>query len=179
MSPGRSQPIDAVRTSINPSLSRKDLVARFRRYPRLIPAWLRRALVWLFWIGYFGFALLVLVLRYSVLPNIESYREDIARGITQAAGLAVTIERIETHWQGLRPHLSLHHVKVHDAAGRPGLTFDTVETDLSWSSLWHWQLRLHRLEIDAPTLSVRRGSNGRIFIAGIQVNTEASGSLLT
>ena len=176
MSPGRSQPIDAVRTSINPSLSRKDLVARFRRYPRLIPAWLRRALVWLFWIGYFGFALLVLVLRYSVLPNIENYREDIARGITQAAGLAVTIERIDTHWQGLRPHLSLHHVKVHDAAGRPGLTFDTVETDLSWSSLWHWQLRLHRLEIDAPTLSVRRGSNGRIFIAGIQVNTEASGS---
>ena len=74
MSPGRSQPIDAVRTSINPSLSRKDLVARFRRYPRLIPAWLRRALVWLFWIGYFGFALLVLALRYSVLPNIENYR---------------------------------------------------------------------------------------------------------
>jgi len=151
---------------------------RLARLARLawLPAWLRRTLVWLFWLGYFGFALLVLALRYSVLPNIESYREDIARGISRAVGLPVTIRRIDTHWNGLRPHLSLRGFSIHDAAGRPGLTFETVETDLSWSSLWHRQLVLHRLEVDAPTLSIRRGRNGRIFIAGIQVNTEASGS---
>lgn len=141
-----------------------------------LPAWLRRILVWLFWLGYFGFALLVLVLRYSVLPNIESYREDIAQGISRAVGLPVTIQRIDTQWSGLRPHLSLRGFSIHDDAGRPGLTFETVETDLSWSSLWQRQLVLHRLEVDAPTLSIRRGRNGRIFIAGIQVNTEASGS---
>jgi len=158
--------------------ARPGFLPRLVRLARLgwLPAWLRRTLVWLFWIGYFGFALLVLALRYSVLPNIESHREDIARGISQAVGLPVTIQRIDTHWNGLRPHLSLRGFSIHDTAGRPGLTFETVETDLSWSSLWHRQLVLHRLEVDAPTLSIRRGRNGRIFIAGIQVNTEASGN---
>ena len=141
-----------------------------------LPAWLRLTLTWLFWLGYFGFALLILALRYSVLPNIERYRDDIQQGISQAAGLPVTIRRIDTHWQGLRPQLSLRDFSIHDAAGRPGLTFDTVETELSWASIWHWQLRLHRLEVDGPTLHIRREKNGRIFIAGIQLNTEASGS---
>ena len=158
--------------------ARPGLFPRLIRLARLawLPAWLRRTLAWLFWIGYFGFALIILVLRYWVLPNIENYREDIARGISQTAGLPVSIARIDTHWQGLRPHLSLRGFRIHDAAGRPGLTFDTVETELSWASLWHWQLRLYRLEVDAPELHIRREKNGRIFIAGIQLNTEASGS---
>jgi len=164
------------RTSIDSPTPRKSIFARLLRLPRLIPAWLRRTLAWLFWIGYFGFALLILALRYSVLPNIENYRADIERGISQTAGLPVTIARIDTHWQGLRPQLSLRGFSIHDAAGRPGLTFDTVETELSWASLWHWQLRLHRLEVDAPTLHIRREKSGRIFIAGIQLNTEASGN---
>ncbi len=164
-----------------PAPARPGLVRRLIRLARLawLPAWLRLTLVWLFWLGYFGFALIILALRYSVLPNIENYRADIERGISQAAGLPVSIARIDTHWQGLRPHLSLRGFSINDAAGRPGLTFDTVETELSWASLWKWQLRLHRLEVDSPTLHVRREKNGRIFVAGIQLNTEASGSDLS
>lgn len=165
-------------TTLNPAPPRQGLLRRLIRLARLawVPSWLRRTLVWLFWLGYFGFALIILALRYSVLPNIEHYRADIERGISQTAGLPVTIARIDTHWQGLRPHLTLRGFSIHDDAGRPGLTFDTVETELSWASLWHWQLRLYRLEVDAPTLHIRREKNGRIFVAGIQLNTEASGN---
>jgi len=165
-------------TTPTSAAARPGLASRLIRLARLawLPVWLRCTLAGLFWLGYFGFALIILVLRYSVLPNIEHYREDIQNGISQAAGLPVTIQRIDTHWQGLRPHLSLRGFSIHDAAGRPGLTFDTVETELSWASLWHWQLRLHRLEVEAPTLHIRREQSGRIFIAGIQLNTEASGS---
>ena len=136
-------------------------------------AWLRRALIWLFWIGYFGFALIILALRYWALPNIEHYRGDIERGISQAVGLPVKIDHIDTRWNGLRPHLSLRGFSIQDAAGRPGLAFDTVETELSWASLWHWQLRLYRLEIDAPALHIRREKGGHIFIAGIEFDPEA------
>ena len=145
----------------------------------LLPAWLRRTFVWGFWIGYFGFAALVLVLRYSVLPNIESYRGDIERAISRAAGVNVTIASIDTDWRGLRPQLSLHGFKVHDAAGRLALSFDEVDTELAWSSLLHRQLRLHQLEIDAPALDVRREKNGSIFIAGVQLNTAASGTVFS
>lgn len=149
-------------------------LARLTGWARL-PVGLRRALAWAFWIGYFGLAALVLATRYVLLPNIEAYRGDIEGAISRAAGLTVTIARIDTDWRGLRPHLSLHGFKVHDAAGRPALSFDTVETELAWSSLLHRQLRLHRLEIDAPELDIRREANGRIFVAGIQLNTEATG----
>jgi hypothetical protein len=56
--------------------ARPGLVRRLFRLARLawLPAWLRRTLAWLFWLGYFGFALIILALRYSVLPNIENYR---------------------------------------------------------------------------------------------------------
>ena len=164
------------RTAIDSPIPRKRFVARLLRLPGLIPAWLRRTLAWLFWLSYFGFAVLVLALRYWVLPNIETYRGDIERGISRAAGLNVTIARIDTDWNGLRPHLSLHGFAVHDTAARPVLTFDTVETDLGWSSLLRWQLRLHRLEVHAPQLTIRRDKSGRIFIAGLQINTEASGT---
>lgn len=161
--------------------ARPDVLKRLARLARLtwLPAWLRRSLTWLFWLGYFGFALVILVLRYLVLPNIENYRAEIERGISQAAGLPVSIARIDTHWQGLRPHLSLRGFGIHDAAGQPGLTFDTVETELSWTSLWRWELRLHRLEVDSPALRIRREKDGRIFVAGIELNTAASGADLS
>ncbi len=161
------------RTAIIAPLPRKIPLARLLGW---IPVWLSRLLVWLFWIGYFSFALTLLSLRYWVLPNIEHYREDIQGGISRAAGLPVSIRQIDTHWQGLRPHLTLRGFSIHDGAGRPGLTFDTVETELSWASLWRWQLRLHRLEVDSPALNIRREKDGRIFIAGIELNTQASGN---
>ena len=156
---------------------RKGLAAFIVRWSGLglLPRGLRRLLAWTFWIGYFGFAILILVLRYSVLPNIESYRGDIERSVSQAAGLKVAIASIDTRWQGLRPYLGLHGFRVYDKEGRPALSFDKVETEIAWSSLLHGQLRLHRLEINAPTLNIRREANGRIFIAGLQLNTEASG----
>ncbi|MDR2240667.1 MAG: TIGR02099 family protein [Zoogloeaceae bacterium] len=151
--------------------------ARFGRLPgRLLgwlPGWLRRTLVWLFWIGYFGFALIILSLRYAVLPNIEHYRADIESGISRAIGLPVSIDHIDTRWHGLRPQLSLRGLNIRDAAGRPALTLDTVETELSWASLWHGQLRLRRLEIDAPDLHIRREPGGRIFIAGLELDLDA------
>jgi uncharacterized protein (TIGR02099 family) len=165
-------------TSSHPLTRRKRLAARLFRLSGLglLPSWLRRLLIWAFWFGYFGFALLILVLRYSVLPNIEGYRGDIERTISGAVGLKVTIASIDTHWQGLRPHLSLRGFAVHDTAGRPALSFDNVETELAWSSLLHVQLRLHRLEIDAPTLNIRREADGHIFVAGIQLKSDTQGN---
>ncbi len=160
-----------------PTRPRKSWSARlFRRSGLgLLPAWLRRGLAWALWAGYFGFALLILLLRYAVLPNIESFRGDIEQGISRAAGLNITIASIDTHWQGLRPHLSLNGFRVHDADGRLALAFDTVATELSWSTLVHRELRLHRLEIQSPALTIRRDREGHLFVAGIRVNTEASG----
>lgn len=139
--------------------------------------WVRRttyALVWTGLILYFAFALTVLALRYAILPQIETYRPDIERALSSALHLPVSIRSIEAGWQGLRPSLTLTGLEVRDTANRPALTLDHVEADLGWTSLLFWQPRLHRLEIVAPTVDIRRDAKGRLFIAGLEVDTQSS-----
>jgi uncharacterized protein (TIGR02099 family) len=126
-----------------------------------------RALVWAFWLIYFGFVILVLALRYGVLPHIEDYRSDIERLASQRLGQKISIGRVEASWDGINPDLTLLDVRVADEEGRPALAFDKIEAILSWWSVPSAQLKLRLLRIDEPTLNLRRASDGRIFIAGI------------
>ena len=157
--------------------------ALYHRFYRLLPLVahpaakrLWRFVLWTFWAIYFGFVVLVLVLRYSVLPNIESYRGDIERLASQGLGQAVSIGRIEASWAGVNPDLTLLDVRIADAQGRPALAFSSVETVLSWWSVPRLQLRLQLLRIDEPTLHLRRETDGRIFIAGIPLSQEGGNS---
>ena len=123
---------------------------------------------------YFVFVLLILGLRYLILPNIESYRPNIERAASQALGLSVAIGGIEANWSGINPDLVLSDVRIADAHGQPALAFSRVESVLSWSSLLRLQLRLRLLQIDEPTLHLRRDVDGRFFVAGIAVTEDDS-----
>ena len=131
-----------------------------------------RFVVRAFWVSYFGFVLLVLALRYLVLPNIESYRPEIERQLSVGLGLSVVIGKIEASWAGLNPDLILSDVRIADAQGQPALAFARVEGVLSWSSIPHWQLRLGLLQIAEPTLHLRRDVDGRFYVAGIAVSQD-------
>ncbi len=131
-----------------------------------------RALVWGFWLVYFGFVVLVLVLRYSILPHIENYRADIERMTSEGLGQSVSIGRIEASWDGINPDLTLLDVRVDDAQGRPALAFSRIEAILSWWSVPSAQLKLRLLRIDEPTLNLRRDSQARFYIAGIPLSQE-------
>ncbi|NJD35114.1 MAG: AsmA family protein [Betaproteobacteria bacterium] len=135
---------------------------------------LLRALAWAATLGYFAFALLLLALRYAILPQIESYRSDLEQMISTAINRPVGIRRIDAHWAGLHPALTLDGFEIRDTRGRPALGFDQVEAELSWSSLWHFQLRLARLELNSPTLLLRRDRAGRFFAAGLEITPQAS-----
>lgn len=160
--------------------------ALYHRFHRLLPLVahpaarrLWRWSLWAFGLLYFGFVLLVLVLRYSVLPNIEDYRGEIERLASRGLGQAVSIGRVEASWAGVNPDLTLLDVRVADAQGRPALAFSRVETVLSWWSVARLQLRLNLLQIDEPTLHLRRETDGRIFVAGIPLTEDKGDSAAT
>ncbi len=137
-----------------------------------IPASLRLLLrvgLWLALATYFAFGLAVLVLRYHVLPGIEGYRGDIEQALAAKLGRPVAIRTIEARWHGLRPALAIGGLEVHDAEGRPALVLDRVEADLSWWSLWRFEPRFARLEIDGPRLDLRRDAQDRLFVAGLEL----------
>lgn len=132
--------------------------------------WLYRASLTLLWVAIIIVAGTILALRYLILPNIESHKDDIAQRASSALGQKVTIEKIEASWEGMNPHLSLVNVLLHDAQNRPALKLEQVETSISWLSIPLLEPRLSHLMVNAPDLVVRRESNGNLFVAGIPMS---------
>ncbi|MCE9633845.1 MAG: AsmA family protein, partial [Methylophilales bacterium] len=115
----------------------------------------------------------VLGMRYFVLPHVKDYREPIAQKTSQLIGQKVTIGDIGAGWNGLNPQFDLHKVDIYDQAGRPALQFDFVEAELSWLSLLVGEARLSNLVIHEPRLTVRREKDGTLYVAGISMNAAA------
>lgn len=134
--------------------------------PRHLPRFVWRLLVVLF----FVLAILFLLVRHVVMPQVANYREDIEQRVSQGAGLPVKIAHLEASWNGLRPELALRGVQFIDRSGNPALELPEVNLAVAWSSLWHFGLRLHRLEIIRPELDIQRDHDGNIFVAGLPIS---------
>lgn len=132
--------------------------------------WLYSITTYLLWAIVIVVTIVVLSLRYYVLPHAKDYREAIAQHASKAAGQRITIGDIEAGWDGMHPYLDLYKVDVYDAQNRAALHLDHVATSLSWLSLLLAEPRLSELVIDQPDLMIRRAPNGEIFIAGISLN---------
>lgn len=146
--------------------SLRDTFGRLGRHRAL------RILLWGAVLGYFAFGLLLLVLRYLVLPQIANYRGEIETALAHSLNRPVAIHSVAAGWRGLHPVLALQGFEIRDTAGRPALGFDQVEAELAWSSLWHLELQLARLEIEAPRLVLRRDPAGRLFAAGLEITPQ-------
>ncbi|MGZ8291378.1 MAG: YhdP family protein, partial [Telluria sp.] len=116
---------------------------------------------------YFAFAILFLVLRYAILPNIDYYKGDIERAASRALGNQVSIARIYASWRGLRPNFFLGDVTLRDGQGRQVLALPSVSATVSWWSVAARDLRFESLEIIRPELDVRRTADGKLYVAGV------------
>lgn len=132
--------------------------------------WSARTLRALLWLVLFAAVIGVVALRYWIFPNVEAYREDIARSISKAAGQRITIGKILPGWEQLQPHLRLEEVTVYDHNDRPALALQNISGTVSWLSLLLGEVSLNTLALEAPVLTVRRDANGIIYAAGIILN---------
>lgn len=123
---------------------------------------------------YFIFCGLFLTLRYAVLPNIDQYKGQVEQMATRAIGRPVSIATIHASWHGLRPHLLLNNVAVHNRDGARVLSLPKVSATLSWWSVVIADLRLYTLEISRPDMDIERDKDGNIFVAGILMDRHKS-----
>ena len=135
-----------------------------------------RLLTWALIVVAACFSLLLLSLRYWLLPDIEQYRENIASAISHASGQQITIGEISANWDGFRPHMMLRAVKVHDKEGDITLLLNQLSGTLSWRSILHGKLYFREIEIEQPDLIVRRDTRGVIHVAGFALGKELTGS---
>jgi uncharacterized protein (TIGR02099 family) len=127
---------------------------------------------------YFMFAVVLLLLRYLILPNIDLYKPEIERLAGRALGNQVSIARIYASWDGLRPALFLGDVTLRDQAGREVLALPSISATLSWWSVAAREVRFESLEFIRPQLDARRDAAGALFIAGVRIdpNQKSDGS---
>ncbi len=119
---------------------------------------------------YLLFCILCLVLRYLMLPNIGNYKPDIEQVLGNAVGRPVSIERISASWEGLRPNLQLQQVTIHDQKGNNALVLPSVNATVSWISVFMGQVRFYNLEINQPELELQRSADGKIYVAGLEMD---------
>ncbi len=145
------------------------------RWLHISSLWAYRMVTWAVLICGFVFALVVGGVRFWLLPNIESYRETIARDLSEATRQRITIGRLEGRWSGFNLQLTLGDLAVFDRAGQPALKLERVDSTLSWWSLVHWEPRFDSIEIEHPDLNVKRDQRGVVSIAGIELSDSTDG----
>ena len=115
----------------------------------------------------------MLAVRYLVLPQVASWRPEIAERLSREIGAPVAIESIATAWDGWNPQVVVGGLSIRDKAGDDGRTvlmLPSVAATISWLSLAVVDLRLKELVIERPELTVTRLANGRVRIAGFEID---------
>ena len=128
---------------------------------------------WLAFVAWLVFTVLVLALRFVVLPIVADYRDEIERAASKAVGQSVSIGRIEARWQGLNPDLVLDNVVVADRQGGAAFSLARVEGVMSWQTLLRLRPTLSLLAFDGPVLHVRRETTGKLTIAGMDTEGDS------
>ncbi len=128
----------------------------------------------------YGLLLLIIVilitaltLRFVIFPNIDQYKDDIARYTAQTIGQKITIGDIVTGWDGFAPQVDLQNIDLFDAENRVALHLNSVEASLSWLSVPLLQPKLTKLVVHQPALTIRRKPDGSIYLAGIALEGES------
>ena len=149
------------------------------KWLRFSTLWVYRMVTWAALICSFVFALVVVGVRFWLLPNIENYRETIARELSDATRQRITIGRLEGRWSGLNLQLTLSELAVYDKAGQPALKLERVLSTLSWWSLVYWEPRFDSIELERPALNVKRDKRGVVSIAGVELTDDTDGGGLS
>ncbi|MEJ8812000.1 YhdP family protein [Variovorax ureilyticus] len=118
-------------------------------------------------------ALSVVVLHVWIVPRIGDYRGALEAQATRAIGVPVRIGSIEARSGSFFPTVELRDVVLEDSRGQEALRLMRVIGSVSPRSLWN--LSFEQLYIEQPQVDVRRDTEGRLHIAGLEMSTQTSG----
>lgn len=117
-------------------------------------------------LAYFIAALLFLGARYWVLPNIDSWRPQIERRLSDSLQITVNLGRISAEWKGLNPRLEAFDVRFTDEQGRTLLAVPEARATFSWRSLLNRNPQFTALEARGVDLSLRRDREAQFWVVG-------------
>ncbi|MEO7114301.1 MAG: YhdP family protein [Caldimonas sp.] len=143
-----------------------------RRYAPV--RWALRAVLWLLFAMWAVLLAVWLSLHWLILPHIEEWRGAIETRASLMLGAPVKIGAISAQSSRWVPSLELSDVRILDAEQRVALTLPRVFAALSARSVLALEPRFAQLLVDGASLDIRRDKNGRIRVAGLDVDSGSS-----
>ncbi len=144
--------------------ARPDAIPAAKSLPRAILRVGSRVLVALI----AAFCVLLLAVRFIVLPQLESHRAQITELLAQQIGQPVALGGLASGWDGWNPRLDVKDFRIVDrTSGAPVLSLPALHLTVAWTSLLFVDLRFKELVLERPELAVRRDSSGMLHVAGL------------
>ncbi|MBP9148368.1 MAG: TIGR02099 family protein [Rhodoferax sp.] len=137
---------------------------------KLLKTWsgVTRVLLWALLSAWLLFGVIWSAVHWVIVPRIGEFRPQLEARATKALGVPVRLGAITAHSNGLMPSFVLSDVTLIDDQGRVALSLARVLVTVSPRSLW--RRGFEQIYIDQPALDVRRGSDGRLHVAGLDVS---------
>ncbi len=126
-------------------------------------------LMWLLVAAWLLFGATWLLIHGWIVPRIGEWRPRLEVAASQALGVPVRIGQITAQSTGLIPSFELRDVTLLDAQARVAVRLPRLLGALSPGSLWG--LGFDQLVIDQPELDIRRATDGKIYVGGLDVST--------
>ena len=114
---------------------------------------------------------LVLTVKYLLLPNLEDYQGDIVSRVAAATEMDISASAIRGGWSGFRPYVELENVVFRETAsstapdrvaGTEALRLPRMTASLSWWALAIGQIRFADVSLIGPELALSRRADGQI-----------------
>ncbi len=114
-----------------------------------------------------------------IFPYLNDYRGEIAQQLGDRLGVAVTIDAIESRWQGLRPRIILLGLGLANRDSQAIIFVSRVEVEVSLlAAFGDWQDSIRTLKFDGLRSSFTQEADGKWRINGLPKTTAAKGNLI-
>ncbi|MCG5074498.1 AsmA-like C-terminal region-containing protein [Paraburkholderia tagetis] len=125
---------------------------------------------------YFIVAVLLLGMRYVVLPYVDDFRPRIEKLVSEKIHAEFRIGKLSPHWSGFQPGIDVAGLTIRDRHGNIALNVPHATAALSWRSLVLFEPLLSSVVVERPDVLIAREDDGTLTVAGVPVPTAHTGN---
>lgn len=125
---------------------------------------------------YFVVAVLLLGLRYVVLPHVDDFRPRIEKLVSGKIHADFRIGKLAPHWSGFQPGIDVSNLTIRDRHGQVALSVPHATASVSWRSIVLLEPLLSSVIVEEPDVRIAREDDGTITVAGVPMPTTHTGN---
>jgi uncharacterized protein (TIGR02099 family) len=124
---------------------------------------------------YFIVSVLLLGLRYIVLPHVDDFRPRIEKLVSDKIHADFRIGKLSPHWSGFEPGIDIANLTIRDRHGKLALNVPHATASVAWRSVVLVEPLLS-VVVERPDVLIAREDDGTLAVAGVPVPTAHTGN---